>query len=275
MLNPGLDVVGNDGLRNAGHKLQGTHMGIDPAGQVLTLRGLGKGVAAGAEDGDKNRRLVEDAAGLPVMNRDLVAGVVDKHLFARAVLVPQDHIQCPRPVVIPLTKTAIAVAFRVPLPILLPQELQSEIAVGLQLPADCGKVGLRGLARLPTRPRPSEKSLLPLLLIPFRRQRPAQSSLRGSLQVLMYGALSDRAATRDLPLLESEGMESKNFFEFAHTEPFLRQWIPPLPSEGPYRAFAQRAELFLIKPLRHPDHHSEHVAIFHRHRVGIVIDISS
>jgi hypothetical protein len=44
-------------------------------------------------------------------------------------------------------------------------------------------------------------------------------------------------------------------------------------SEGPYRAFAQRAELFLIKPLRHPDHHSEHMAIFDRHRVGMLIGI--
>jgi hypothetical protein len=41
------------------------------------------------------------------MNRNLVAGVVDKHLFARAVVVPQDHIERTRPVVVKLAEPAV------------------------------------------------------------------------------------------------------------------------------------------------------------------------
>jgi len=71
------------------------------------------------------------------MNRNLVAGVVDKHLFARAVVVLQDHIERSRPVMAKLAEPAVAITIRrIPFAILFPQQLQREVAVGLLLPAD-------------------------------------------------------------------------------------------------------------------------------------------
>jgi len=53
-------------------------------------------------------------------------------LFAGAVVVPQDHIEPTRPAVIQLAEPAVAVPLRrIPFAILLPQQLQGEVAVGL------------------------------------------------------------------------------------------------------------------------------------------------
>ena len=106
MLHAGLDVVRNDGFGNAAQEFQGVHVGANPAGQLLALGSFGERVVAGAENGDEQRSLVDDLTGLSVMNRNLVAGVVDKHLFARAMIVPQDHIQRARPVVVQLAEPA-------------------------------------------------------------------------------------------------------------------------------------------------------------------------
>jgi len=104
------------------------------------------------------------------MNRNFVTGVVDEHLFAGAVFVPQHHIERARPVVVKLAEPAVAVTVpRIPFAILLPQQLQREVAVSLQLPADGGKVRLGGLPRLRAWPGLSGKSAFQLPLIPFRR----------------------------------------------------------------------------------------------------------
>ena len=237
MLHPGLDVVRDDGFGNATQEFQGAHVGANPAGQLLALGSFGERVVAGAEDGDEKRSLVYDLAGLPVVNRNLVSGVVHKQLFARAVVVPQDHIERTRPIVVKLAEPAVAVTIRrIPCAILFPQQLQREVAVGLQLPADGGEVRLGRLTRLRAWPGLSGKSAFQLLLIPFRGQWPAHAGLRRSFQVFMDGALSNRAAARDLPLGEPQGMEPNNFFELTHTEPFLRQWITSTSSEGLCRA---------------------------------------
>jgi hypothetical protein len=90
----------------------------------------------------------------------------------------------------------------------------------------------------------------------------------------MDGALGDQATAGDLLLFEPEGMQPEHFFELAHTEPYLRQsesstfqWKPLPP--------AQLAELFLMKPVRDVDCHSDLSPVFDRHRVGIIIDMTS
>jgi len=142
--------------------------------------------------------VVDDLAGLPVVNRNFVASVVHKHLFARAVVVPQDHIERARPVVVKFAEPAVAVTVRrIPFAILFPQQLQREVAVGLQLSADGGKIRLGRLTRLRAWPGLSGKSAFQLRLIPFRGQRPVHAGLRRSFQVFMDGTLSNRAAPRD------------------------------------------------------------------------------
>jgi len=53
-------------------------MRFDPAGQILAAGGFGKGVAAGAENGDKQGSLEIHFAGLLVINGDLVASVINE-----------------------------------------------------------------------------------------------------------------------------------------------------------------------------------------------------
>jgi hypothetical protein len=49
------------------------------------------------------------------------------------VFLPQHHIQVPPPLLITLAKPTVAISFRVHLPIFLPQQLQRQMMVLLQL----------------------------------------------------------------------------------------------------------------------------------------------
>jgi hypothetical protein len=114
----------------APEELEGPDVGADPAGQVLALGGLGKGVAAGAQHGDKDRRLAYFAR-LWVYERDGVAGIIDEQLLASPVLLAQHHVQAPMPAPVQLAKAAVAVAVRVRLAVLVPHQLQRQVRVGL------------------------------------------------------------------------------------------------------------------------------------------------
>src|SRR5579863_4826595 len=70
-------------------------------------------------------------AGSVVMNRDGGAGPVDEHLLAGSVVLPEHDILISAPSPVKFAKTAVAVAVRMRLAILLPQELQSDMFVGL------------------------------------------------------------------------------------------------------------------------------------------------
>jgi len=79
----------------------------DPARQLLALCGFDEGVTARTQNGDKKRGLECHLAGLGVVDGDVVACVVDEHLFAGPVLVPQNHVQVPLPVAVQLTEAAV------------------------------------------------------------------------------------------------------------------------------------------------------------------------
>lgn len=135
-------------------------------------------------------------------------------------------------------EAAVAVPVWVVLPALLPDQLQGQVFVRLQLFADLRPVRLWVFP--PNRERGSlrKQCSFDLLVIPVLRQGPLYAGRLRGRQVLVDGALRYGATTGDLVLAHSEGMEPQNFFQFAHGQPFLWQlgvstyhWspAPPLP----------------------------------------------
>ena len=78
MLDTRFGVIGDGDFRRSAEELQGVDMRIDPARQILASRCLREGVTAGAQNGDEQRRLEIDFAGLAVIDRYLVSCVVDE-----------------------------------------------------------------------------------------------------------------------------------------------------------------------------------------------------
>src|SRR3954454_23040598 len=71
-------VVGNDHFRCSTKELQSAHMRFDPAGEILAAGGFGKGVAAGAENRDKQGGIEIHFTGLLVIDGDLVASIINE-----------------------------------------------------------------------------------------------------------------------------------------------------------------------------------------------------
>jgi hypothetical protein len=63
-------------------------------------------------------------------------GIVDEQFFAGPVFLPQDDFLLSPPSLVEFTKTAIPIAFRILRAILLPDQLQSEMLMLLQLGVD-------------------------------------------------------------------------------------------------------------------------------------------
>ena len=88
MLDACFGVIWNDDFRRSTDEFQGTDMRVDPARQILASAGFGKGVTAGAQNGDKQRGLEIHLAGLPVIDGYPVSGIINEELFSGAVFVP-------------------------------------------------------------------------------------------------------------------------------------------------------------------------------------------
>src|SRR5215212_1830607 len=120
-------------------------MGADPVGESLRPGGFGIGVAAGAEHRDEDGGGPHFAGGR-IVNRDRVAGVVDEEFLACAMLVAEHDILSLEPTAVQAAVAAVAVAVRLPPAVFLPEQLQREVLVGLQLTPDLGVVWAVGLA---------------------------------------------------------------------------------------------------------------------------------
>ena len=88
MLDAGFRVIRGHDLWHALDEFQRTDVRANPAGQILTSGGLDEGVAAGAEDGDEQGRLEIDFSASGIVDRNLVAGVVNEQLLSSAVFLP-------------------------------------------------------------------------------------------------------------------------------------------------------------------------------------------
>ncbi len=91
------------------------------------------------------------------------------------------------------------------LDVLLPQQLQRDVLVGLELFVNDGEVRL-GLLVTSLHPPPTEQPLLELSVVTIGRQRPLDTGRLGSFQVVVNAALADRTAASNLALPESQLM---------------------------------------------------------------------
>jgi len=152
-------------------ELQSSRMGCDPVGQIPCPGGLGVRVVAGAQHRYEDVRR-PGFAGDRVDDVDGVARVVDEHLLAGAVVLPQHDIQVSRPIPILLAKPTVADPFGMIFLVFLPEQLQGHATIRLQFLMDFGEVRLR--------PGPGwrrhwwKQEFLQLAIVQFLRQRPAQ-----------------------------------------------------------------------------------------------------
>lgn len=130
MSDRGLQIIRDDDLGDPAEELPGAHMRADPVAQILPGGGLREGVAAGAQHRHEHGGLTRLAA-LRVIYRNGGSGVVHEHLLAGAVLLPQHQVELLQPSPVQIAESAIAIALRVALPRLLPDQLQGQVFVGL------------------------------------------------------------------------------------------------------------------------------------------------
>ena len=80
LVDPALQIVGNQQLRRAAEKAEHAHVGAGPVRQLLRPGRLGVGEIRGAEHANENLRLA-DFACHRIDDADPLARIVDKHLF--------------------------------------------------------------------------------------------------------------------------------------------------------------------------------------------------
>jgi hypothetical protein len=218
-IDSGSSVVRDDELCTSAKELECSDMATDPVRHFLARCGVCERVAAGTQHRHKQRGWLAIAS-LAVVNRYARASPIDERLFARTVLLPKDNVLLPSPDLVELTKPAVAVAGGMSLAILLPEQLQGEVLVGLKLLMD-----RRPIRHCPDRlrlpPGPGGKQLLlQLPVVNLDRQRPAQTRSLSAFQVSMDGRLCDVAAARDLLLGEPQTeAQPENFLDLTDGQP--------------------------------------------------------
>src|SRR5262249_3467370 len=146
---------------------------------------------------------------------DGVAGVVDEHLLAGAVILPQHDIQVSRPIPILLAKPTVTDPVGMIFLVFLPEQLQGHATIRLQFLMDFGEVRLR--PGCGWRRHWWKQELFQLAIVQFLRQRPAQPRGGRPLQKTLYGSFAHPADRRDLALSEVNFMmESEDFSDLTH-----------------------------------------------------------
>ena len=182
------ELVGDPQGGRAVEVLNHADVGVDPVGQLLGRGRLGVGEAARAEHGDEQLD-APHLARAGVDQRRPLPGEVDERLLAGAVDLPHRRPQPSRPLPVDLAELRAAVAVRMDLGVLLPEQLQRD-AVALELPVDVRAVGPdpvvhRGLA--------PEQAGLERRVVQLGRQRPAQPLLDRPLKIQRHRTHADRA----------------------------------------------------------------------------------
>ena len=218
----GLQIIRHHDLRDTTEILECPDVGTGPAPQILPRSGFGKRVAAGAQHGNEHGRRM-DLAGHRIVYRNGGSGVVDEHLLARPVRLPQYQIEFLQPAPVQIAEPTIAIAFRIALTFFLPDQLQGQVLVGFEFMVQAGPVRLRMLAPNFWRGPLWKQRFSDLSVIPVFRQRPLYASRLGCGNVIVNGALRDGTTTGDLVLAHPEGMQPQYFLQLTHGQPFLWQ----------------------------------------------------
>ena len=207
-----LELVGDPQGRRTPEVLDHAGVGVDPVGQLLGGGRLGVGEAARAEYGDEQLD-ASQFPGVPVDQCRPLPREVDERLLAGAVDLPHRRPQPSRPLPVDLAELGTAIAVRVDLGVLLPEELKRD-AVALELAMDVRAVRLDPVVhRGGTREQPG----LDGRVIQLGRQWPAQPSLRRPLQIHRNRAHADPASSGYRPVRQPPLMlETENLTNLPH-----------------------------------------------------------
>ena len=157
-------------------------------GERLTELSLGVGVRTGAEHPDEDRGLLDEAR-LSIDDGDSGTGVVDEALLARGVGETEAWLEAGRPSAVPVTELAIAVAVRMRLPVLQPDELEGD-AFPPQFSMHGGPLRLRSLTLTATG-RIGVEQVGQLIRIESRWQGPGEPGGLSTLQIRADRAVAD------------------------------------------------------------------------------------
>jgi len=95
--------------------------------------------------------------------------------------------------------------------------------MGLQLLVDGREIRRRVYAPAGRRGPSAEQELVEFMVAEFFRQRPAELGGLGQFQILVNGALDDRATAGDLVLRQSHRRQPQDLADLAHGQSLFRQ----------------------------------------------------
>jgi hypothetical protein len=136
-----LGVVGNQEPGRAAEVGEGLDVGVDPVGELLCPAGVGEAEAGAAHHRHEDMRAPRRAGPCINDHRHSVAGVVDEQLVAAQVGLAHGDRQPRLPAAVEVAEPAVAIAVRVGVDVLVPQDLQGDV-LALQLAVQRRPVGL-------------------------------------------------------------------------------------------------------------------------------------
>ena len=142
----------------------------------------------------------------------------------------QHDILLAAPALIQLAETGVAIAIRVGLPVLLPEQLLGHVSMHAAAAGECRRspASVHGRA---SPWRTAEQGRFQPVFVPILRKRPRHSRSFGPLQILVNGPETNRTTAGDLPLPQTHSkLQSKNFFDLPHGQ--SPGWQAILPFQG-------------------------------------------
>ncbi|PYR98478.1 MAG: hypothetical protein DMG12_22790 [Acidobacteria bacterium] len=145
-----------------------------------------------------------DRPGLGVDDRDRVSRIIDEQLFSGTVLLPQDQVQLVGPLLIQPTEPAVLVTIGIGLLVLLPNQLQGDMLVPVEIFMDGGPTRSRPRLASPRR-HGGKQPLFQTRFVQAVWQGPLTQPCRfGPVQVIGDRTVVDRATAGNLPVGKPE-----------------------------------------------------------------------
>ena len=183
LVDPALQIVGNQQLRRAAEETEHANVGAGPVRQRLRPGRLGVGKVRGAEHADENLRLA-DLSRRRIGDPDPLARIVDERLLPGDVVLAHHGGQPPFETAKQIAEAAVAVAFRVGLSVFLPEDRHGDARTlelarqGRPVRPDPPPLALRD-------PGATKELALQSLVGDAVRQRPCQPGRRSPLQIVL------------------------------------------------------------------------------------------
>jgi len=191
----GLEIVRNEDCRNAAVEGKRPGIGLDPGGKIFGEGRPCKGVAAGAQGGDKKTRF-SGLSGHRICYRSRLAGIIDKELFPGPVGLAKTEIELVAPLMVPLAELAVLISVRIGLAIFQPQQTEGD-TLASQLLAEVLHRRQTPLPGRLFRRRRKQNGFQPAV-VQIGCKRPTQAGTPGAFQVVPDGAAGNVATRGNL-----------------------------------------------------------------------------